>query len=207
MGRRLGEFTAENTKCMLPVNGRRLIDRMLEQLSGIDLERIVIVTGYAGDNLRSYILEHWKQLPIVFIDNPVYDKTNNIYSLWLAREYMAEADTLLLESDLIFEPALLRLALDSPEPNVALVSKYETWNDGTMVTIDQDCNIVNFITKKAFDYADVDQYYKTVNIYNSRWNSPATAIFPSWMPISRCWVRMNITSRCSGCSPSLIPPA
>lgn len=165
MGRRLGEFTAENTKCMLSVNGERLIDRMLRQLASLDLERIVIVTGYAGDNLRRHIERHWGDLAIELVDNPVYDRTNNIYSLWLAREYMAATDTLLLESDLIFEPAILRLALESPEPNVALVSKYESWNDGTMVTIDSDCNIVNFITKKAFDYSDVDDYYKTVNIY------------------------------------------
>jgi len=165
MGRRLGEFTAENTKCMLPVNGHRLIDRMLGQLAELHLERIVIVTGYAGASLRNHIDSRWASLPIVYIDNPVYDRTNNIYSLWLAREYMAASDTLLLESDLIFEPAILRLILDSSEPNVALVSKYETWNDGTMVTIDSDNNIVNFITKKAFDYNDVDDYYKTVNIY------------------------------------------
>ena len=165
MGRRLGEFTAENTKCMLAVNGQRLIDRMLHQLSSLELERIVIVTGYAGDNLRRYIQSNWAHLNIVYVDNPVYDRTNNIYSLWLAREYMVAMDTLLLESDLIFDTAILRLALDSPERNVALVSKYESWNDGTMVMIDSDCNIVNFITKKAFDYSDVDDYYKTVNIY------------------------------------------
>jgi len=165
LGRRLGEFTAENTKCMLEVNGVRLIDRMLSQLAGLGLSRIVIVTGYAAGNLRAYVDRHWGHLPIIYVDNPVYDRTNNIYSLWLAREYMAQTDTLLLESDLIFEPAVLRLALDSPEPDVALVSKYETWNDGTMVTIDSDHNILNFITKKAFDYNDVDDYYKTVNIY------------------------------------------
>ncbi len=165
LGRRLGEFTAENTKCMLPVNGIRLIDRMLAQLDTLQLERIVIVTGYAADNLRAHIATLPCRTPVVFVHNPVFDRTNNIYSLWLARDYMAMTDTLLLESDLIFEPAILSLALDSPEPNVALVSKYETWNDGTMVTIDSDCNIVNFITKKAFDYADVEDYYKTVNIY------------------------------------------
>lgn len=101
MGRRLGEFTAENTKCMLAVNGQRLIDRMLHQLSSLELERIVIVTGYAGDNLRRYIQSNWAHLNIVYVDNPVYDRTNNIYSLWLAREYMVAMDTLLLESDQI----------------------------------------------------------------------------------------------------------
>lgn len=165
MGRRLGEFTADNTKCMLPVNGIRLIDRMLGQLSRLNLSRIIIVIGYAGDNLRQYVTQNYPTLNVVFIENPVYDKTNNIYSLWLARELMAEEDTLLLESDLIFEDAVLQAAVNSEYSNVALVSKYETWMDGTMVRIDDDCNIVNFIPKKAFNYADTAFYYKTVNIY------------------------------------------
>lgn len=165
MGRRLGEFTAENTKCMLPVNGKRLIDRMLGQLSQLKLRRIIIVTGYAGENLRRHITEHHSELPVVFVENPIYDRTNNIYSLWLARELMAEDETLLLESDLIFEDDVLRMAIESPYPSVALVAKYQTWMDGTMVRIDDDLNIVNFIPKKAFDYADTKHYYKTVNIY------------------------------------------
>ena len=57
------------------------------------------------------------------------------------------------------------LILDDPRPNLALVAKYETWMDGTMVCIDDDCNIVNFVPKKAFSYAETYRYYKTVNIY------------------------------------------
>lgn len=166
MGRRLGEFTANNTKCMLPVNGRRLIDRMLGQLSALNLSRIIIVVGYEGENLRRHIARNHPDMNIVFVENPIYDRTNNIYSLWLARELMADDDeTLLLESDLIFEDRVLRTAVDSPWPSVALVAKYQTWMDGTMVRIDDDCNIVNFIPKKAFNYADTAFYYKTVNIY------------------------------------------
>lgn len=165
MGRRLGEFTANNTKCMLEVNGVRLIDRMLGQLSKLNLSRIVIVIGYEGQNLKNYISKNYPDWPIVFVENPVYDKTNNIYSLWLARGYMAEDETLLLESDLIFEDAALKAAVESEYRDCALISKYETWMDGTMVRIDDDNNIVNFIPKKAFKYSDTDFYYKTVNIY------------------------------------------
>lgn len=165
MGRRLGEFTANNTKCMLQVNGIRLIDRMLSQLQRLALDRIVIVTGYEGDNLKRHLNGRYADWPIVFVDNPVYDKTNNIYSLWLARQYMTEDDTLLLESDLIFDDRILAAAVNSEYPNVALVARYQTWMDGTMVKIDDDNNIVNFIPKKNFEYSDVASYYKTVNIY------------------------------------------
>lgn len=165
MGRRLGEFTADNTKCMLEVNGVRLIDRMLCQLSRLGLSRIVIVIGYEGQKLKSYLTKNYPSYPIEFVENSVYDKTNNIYSLWLARGFMSEENTLLLESDLIYEDAILEAAVNSKDDNVALVSKYETWMDGTMVRIDDDRNIVSFIPKAAFKYCDTDSYYKTVNIY------------------------------------------
>lgn len=165
MGRRLGEFTANNTKCMLEVNGTKLIDRMLAQLIKLNLKRIIIVIGYEGANLKKYLSDRYPGLPLVFVENNVYDKTNNIYSLWLAKQYVVEDDTLLLESDLIFDQQALTLAIESKDPNIALVAKYETWMDGTMVRIDDDCNIVNFIPKKAFKYSDIASYYKTVNIY------------------------------------------
>ena len=166
MGRRLGEYTRDNTKCMLPVNGERLIDRVLGQLSQLGLSRVVIVVGYKGQNLIDYIGHRYDDcLKIEYVNNPVYDKTNNIYSLSLAKDKLQEDDTLLIESDLIFDDSLFRMILDNPYPNLALVDKYETWMDGTMVRIDEDNNIVNFIPKKAFKYKDVDSYYKTVNIY------------------------------------------
>lgn len=166
MGKRLGEYTKDNTKCMVPVNGIRLIDRMLTQLSSLSLNRVVIVVGYEGNKLINYIGNRYSdKLKIEYIHNPIYDKTNNIYSLALAKQQMQEDDTLLLESDLIFDSEMLDVLVKHPDANLALVAKYETWMDGTMVRIDDDRNIVNFIPKKAFKYSDVDKYYKTVNIY------------------------------------------
>lgn len=166
MGRRLGEYTKDNTKCMLPVNGVRLIDRTLGQLSKLNLKRVVIVVGYQGQNLMDYIGDRYNErLKIEFVNNPDYDKTNNIYSLALAKDKLQEDDTLLIESDLIFDDGMFSLLTDNPYPNLALVAKYETWMDGTMVRLDDDNNIVNFVPKAAFDYNETDTYYKTVNIY------------------------------------------
>ena len=166
MGRRLGEYTKENTKCMVKVNGVRLIDRLLTQLSALDLKRVLIVTGYQGEKLRNHVGNRYAgKLTIEYADNPIYDKTNNIYSLSLVKEQLQEDDTLLIESDLIFSDRLFPMILNDPNPNVALVAKYESWMDGTMVRIDAENNIINFVPKKAFNYDDVDRYYKTVNIY------------------------------------------
>ena len=166
MGRRLGKYTRDNTKCMLPVNGVRLIDRMLEQLCQLKLSRLVMVVGYKGGELMDYIGNRYEgHLKIEYAVNPVYDKTNNIYSLALVKDKMMEDDTLLIESDLILDDSLFRMILDDPYPNLALVAKYETWMDGTMVRIDKDNKIVNFVPKKAFNYSEVGSYYKTVNVY------------------------------------------
>ena len=170
MGRRLGEYTKDNTKCMVAVNGVRLIDRLLGQLSGQQLNRVVIVVGYKGKELREYIESQYghkltADCELQFVENPIYDKTNNIYSLALAKDKLQEDDTLLIESDLIFSDQLFPMILGNPQKNLALVAKYESWMDGTMVTIDRDMNIVSFVPKKAFKWADSDHYYKTVNIY------------------------------------------
>lgn len=166
MGRRLGELTKNNTKCMVEVNGVTLIDRMLNQLSRLSLNRVIIVVGYEGKKLIDYIGERYdSELRIEYIENPIYDKTNNIYSLALAKDKLQEDDTLLIESDLIFDDRLFDLILEDTYPNLALVAKYQTWMDGTMVKLDDDNNIVNFIPKQAFNYNDVESYFKTVNIY------------------------------------------
>lgn len=165
MGKRLGEYTKHNTKCMVPVNGTPLIDRLLRQLSKLDLTRIVLVIGYEGKKLQDYIADKHGNLKIEYVYNQVYDKTNNIYSLALAKQQLQEDDTILVESDLIFEDGLFELLVNNPAPNIAMVAKYEQWMDGTMVQIDNEFNIINFVTKQAFDYKQKDTYFKTVNIY------------------------------------------
>ena len=151
---------------MVKVNGVALIDRLLGQLSALELNRVVIVVGYEGDKLIAHIGDRYAgRLNIEYIVNPIYDRTNNIYSLALTKDKLQEDDTLLIESDLIFDDKMFSLILGNPYPNLALVAKYQTWMDGTMVRIDEDNNVVNFITKSAFKYSDVDYYYKTVNIY------------------------------------------
>ena len=179
MGKRLGEHTKDNTKCMVKVNGVRLIDRMLTQLSTRNFSRVVIVVGYKKDELIKHIGNRYDdRIKIEYVHNDIYDKTNNIYSLALAKEYMLKEDMLLLESDLIFDDSMLDLIINDPNPNLALVAKYETWMDGTMVRISEDNDILNFIPKKAFRYSDIEHYYKTCNIYKFSREFSATQYVP-----------------------------
>lgn len=165
MGKRLKELTQNNTKCMVRVNGVALIDRMLHQLDTRGLSRVVIVVGYEAEKLKEFIRTLDVKTPIVFVENSIYDKTNNIYSLALAKEYLKQEDTVLLESDLIFEDSVLDALLDDPRDTLALVDRYESWMDGTVVKLEDDDRIRAFIPGSKFVFADLKQYYKTVNLY------------------------------------------
>ena len=165
MGKRLKDLTQNNTKCMVKVNGVTLIDRMLHQIEKQRLSRIVIVVGYEGQKLIDYIATLDIQTPIVYVNNPIYDKTNNIYSLALAKDWLCKEDTLLFESDLIFEDAVIDALVKDPRETLALVDKYESWMDGTCVKLSADDGIEAFVPGKKFKFNEIDSYYKTVNIY------------------------------------------
>ena len=178
MGRRLKQLTEHQPKCMVSVNGIPLIERMLKQLDQYNLERIILVTGHKGELLSSFVTSLSIHTPIIFIDNPVYQTTNNIYSLYLAKDYLPEDDTLLLESDLIFEQEVLTQIIKDTRPNLALTAPFESWMDGTVVLIDQQDNIMKFLTRKDFRFEDIHSYYKTVNIYKFSRSFSATHYVP-----------------------------
>lgn len=170
MGKRLRSYTKDATKCMVKVNGKTLIEYMIEALVSNNIERLVVVVGYKGQLLKDFIAskfntENLHGMRIEYIENPVYDTTNNIYSLYLAGSEMAKADTLLLESDLIFKPEILTRLLSSPDENLAVVSPFESWMDGTCTLLDGNNCITGILDKVHFNWSDTERYYKTVNIY------------------------------------------
>lgn len=166
MGRRLKELTSNATKCMVDVNGQTMIERSLHNLELLKcVDKIIFVIGYEGDKLREYVDSLGIDIPIEYIRNDIYDKTNNIYSLYLAKDKLMEDDTLLLESDLVYEEAVIRKLVENPYPSLVLVDKFESWMDGTCIKIDDDNNIISFLDKKRFDFSETGEYYKTVNLY------------------------------------------
>ena len=169
-GSRLKQYTEKVPKCMVPVNGIPMIERAIDSLVDAGIKKLYIGLGYKADVLKKFIADTFnsdrlKGMQIDFVENPVYDKTNNIYSLWLARTVFSQDDTLLLESDLVFSKELIKNLVKAKEKNLAVVSHYEDWMDGTCTILDKENNILDFIGKNAQNPADVDKYYKTVNIY------------------------------------------
>jgi histidinol-phosphate/aromatic aminotransferase/cobyric acid decarboxylase-like protein/choline kinase len=165
MGKRLGKMTESDTKCMIEVNEAKLIDRMISSLEYANIKDICIVIGYKGDRVKSHIHSKWNNLNISFIENAEYDKTNNIYSLLLAKDILSKDDTILLESDLIFDKDLIKKIAEDSRETLAVVDRYQDWMDGTVVSFDNEGFINSFVSKKEQDSINIKDYYKTVNIY------------------------------------------
>lgn len=165
MGKRLGNYTKNATKCMVPVNGKTLIEYAIESLIYAGIKKFTMVVGYKKDVLKNFLKGKYPQIQIDFIDNDVYDSTNNIYSLYLARDVLSSDDTILLESDLIFDKEIIREIVSSPEKNLAVVSHFENWMDGTVTVLNEEKAIKRIVSKSDFDWNKIDFYYKTVNIY------------------------------------------
>ena len=186
MGKRLGKYTKGNTKCMLNIQDKTLIERATEALLEASIKRFVIVVGYNGDNLINYLTKECtnpkiKDMEFIFIKNDVYDKTNNIYSLYLAKEEMMKDDTILLESDLIYDYELIKKLVENKDSNVVTVAKYKQWMDGTVIKIDED-NVGRYKDKAQpffyfeleselyeYSYSDLKYLYSaTMWIYNAQ---------------------------------------
>lgn len=165
MGKRLKQLTKDNTKCMVEVNGVTLIERTLRILDRKCLSRIVIVVGYEGRKLMDFINSLNIDTPIRFIDNQVYNRTNNIYSLALAKEYLVSEDTLILESDLIFDEDVIDVLMQDGRETLVLADKFESWMDGTCLIVDENDCICDLISGKYLKFSEKEKYYKTVNIY------------------------------------------
>lgn len=166
MGKRLRSKTEEHTKGMVSILGKTFLEWSLDRLvTHTSVKRIVLVIGYCGDEIRRVLGDSYGGVPILYVENAVYASTNNIYSLYLTKDYLVQDDTLLLESDLIYEGEILRKLEAHPHRNLAVVDQYKPHMDGTAVKINADDQITAFIPKEHFDYKEASLYYKTVNIY------------------------------------------
>ena len=159
-GSRLGNITEIIPKCMIKVNGKTLIERTLMILDKLEFDRVVIVTGHADSILRSHIAELKLEIKIIFIHNDNYANSNNIVSVSLALDLMCEMDSVLIESDLIFDDSIIEEVI-SERGNYVVLSKYQNYMDGTVVHFDQQK--MKFSSPE--EAKEEKQLYKTVNIY------------------------------------------
>lgn len=150
---------------MVKIHGVPLIDRMLDILSEVPVTRVCLVIGHGGDRVREHVGSTWNGIPINYVVNDDYAVTNNIYSLFLAREYLAEQDTLLLESDLIFDPRIVEALVADPRPNLAVVDTLRDGMSGAVTHLGGGSVIRAFTTSGVLGEAGGPAGFKTVNIY------------------------------------------
>ncbi len=142
-----------------------MLEWTVDALKEAGIDKLIMVIGYEAEKVRSFVSEKDFGIQVEYVYNYDYASTNNIYSLYLAKDYLEKDDTVLLESDLIFDNGIIKGVVKAKEKNMAVVAKYEHWMDGTVVVLDPDGCITDFIDKTRFRYEDAGSYYKTVNIY------------------------------------------
>ncbi|GMT43723.1 MAG: hypothetical protein IEMM0003_0542 [bacterium] len=158
-GSRLYPLSQNAPKCLTLVNGVSILERLISNLSLNGFKRLVVVTGYLENCIKDFLGTRIGDIAIDYIFSPLYKTTNNIYSLWMAREIINEP-FLLLESDLVFDSSLLKSML---YPDKIAVAKMQTWMDGAYVTINQSQQVKAFFKDNKARLAV--NSYKTVNIY------------------------------------------
>ncbi len=165
-GNRMSPLTNTTHKTLLKIGSETIIDRILNSLKNNNILKVVIVTGYLDQQLKSHINENHKNLVVEYIHNHRYRETNNIFSLALAFEQtLIDDDILLIESDLIYNENVLSQAINSSHENLALVSPYKIGMDGTLVQLSNQ-KIINIFPPYLHDenFSLFDKF-KTLNIY------------------------------------------
>lgn len=166
-GNRMRPLTDNEHKTLMKVANSTIIDRIIEALLANDVSDIVVALGYRSAEMQQYLLNRYANIcRFTFIQNDRYRETNNIHTLALVfEECEIDDDIILIESDLIFENAVIERAIRSPHPTVALVDRYRSGMDGTVVALTGD-RVVNVIPPhlqgRDFDFTDK---FKTLNIY------------------------------------------
>jgi len=159
-GSRLFSLTQNSPKCLTLVNDKSILERLINNLKNQGFKRLVIVTGHKKECIMDYLGKKSGDIRIEYIYSPLYKTTNNIYSLWMARNIINEP-FVLFESDLVLKSTLLD---DMVYPDRMAVALMQPWLNGTTVSVNK-ANMVTEFQKGTTDfYSDIR--YKTVNIYS-----------------------------------------
>lgn len=158
-GSRLHPLTLDAPKCLTEVGGKPILGRLVANLRSQGISRLVVVTGYLESCVRDFLEINKGDMQVDYVFNPVYQTTNNIYSLWLARQAIKEP-FLLIESDLVFESGMLKKLL---KPDKIAISHILPWMNGTTVTLNGDEYVSAFHGKGCVNN---NPRFKTVNIYS-----------------------------------------
>jgi choline kinase len=137
MAKRLRPLTDECPKCLLKVGSRTLLQRTVDAVSKTGINELVVVTGYKNNMIVDFLKTNYPSLTIHFIDNPDYAHNNNIFSLWLTRPFTEGKDFLLLDSDILFDPAIIPAVIEK-EGAVLALNRHELGEEEIKVIVDAE---------------------------------------------------------------------
>lgn len=139
MASRLRPLTSDTPKCLLKVGGRTLLGRSMDAIISAGIRDFVIVTGYLGRQIEDFVSRNYADsIRVCFIHNALYETTNNIYSLWLARPEAEGQEVLLLDSDLLYDPQIVKCVLRDCHENVLTLIRHELGDEEMKVVVNAD---------------------------------------------------------------------
>ena len=141
MARRLRPLTEHKPKCLLRIGTRSLLERSVDNLVAAGIREIVVVTGYLSQMITEFLVARYPKLTFHFIDNTDYARTNNIYSLWLARPFVEGKDFILLDSDILYDGGIIEQVLGE-EASILTVSRHPLGEEEMKVVVDENGSIV-----------------------------------------------------------------
>ena len=141
MAKRLRPLTDACPKCLLKIGERTLLQRTVDAMIAADINELVVVTGYRAEMIREFLTKQYPSLNIHFIHNGDYEHNNNIFSLWMTRPYTEGKDFLLSDSDILFDPQLIRAVL-AAEGNALALNRHECGEEEIKVIVDADNRIM-----------------------------------------------------------------
>ncbi len=136
MASRLRPLTNNTPKCLLKIGERSLLQRSIDALIGNGIKEIVIVTGYLHNLIEDFVRKQYPSVNVSFIHNDIYDSTNNIYSLWLARPKADGEEILLFDSDLLYDPEIITRILNKPAENILTLIRHDLGEEEMKVVTD-----------------------------------------------------------------------
>ena len=148
MASRLRPLTEHTPKCLLKVGERSLLQRSIDALKNNGILDYVIVTGYLHEMIKAFVAEEYgSSINVTFIQNDVFDSTNNIYSLWLARPEAEGEEILLLDSDLLYDPEIIARVLADDAENVLTLIRHDLGEEEMKVVLDKENGTITEISK------------------------------------------------------------
>lgn len=159
LGSRLRPITNEVPKCMVSVNGIRIIDKQIDNLVKYGVKDIYVVSGYKHEVLDAHLKEHYPFVQIVA--NPRYDQTNNMYSLFLTSDYVKDQEFMLMNSDVYFDASIIQGMLEKTDCSKIACDRSQFLEESMKITVD-DKNVINHISKKI---TEDEHYAVSIDVY------------------------------------------